>query len=71
MKNIKSFEEHIGNNTIDEITDIYDNKILSKNGEIVSIVNENNQQSNYTDVETAFDIINKEIDRIYGDEVQD
>ena len=33
------------------------------------ILNENNEPSNYIDVESAFDIINKDIDMIYPNEL--
>lgn len=62
MKRIKTFEEFVDNTALNET-------VKDVNGDIISIVDENNQQSEYTDIETAFDIINKEIDRIYDNEV--
>ena len=55
--------------TLNEVVDINGSKVFVENGKIKSILNENNQPTDYVDVETAFEIINNEIDRIYQDGV--
>ena len=54
---------------LNEVVDINGSKVYVENGKIKSILNENNQPTDYVDVETAFEIINNEIDRIYQDGV--
>ena len=56
-------------NLINEVVNVNGTKVFIENGKIKSILNENNQPTDYVDVETAFEIINNEIDRIYQDEV--
>lgn len=56
-------------NNLNEVITINGNKILLENGDIKNIIDENNQNTDYMDVETAFEIINNEIDMIYNDEL--
>ena len=56
-------------NNLNEVITINGNKILLENGDIKNIIDENNQNTDYIDVETAFEIINNEIDMIYNDEL--
>ena len=51
--------------TLNETIDINGSKVYVENGKIKSILDENNQPTDYVDVETAFEIINNEFDRIY------
>ena len=54
---------------LNEVVDINRNKVFVENGKIKSILHLHNQPTDYVDVETAFEIINNEIDRIYQDGV--
>ena len=56
-------------NNLNEVITINGNKILLENGDIRNIIDENNQNTDYIEVETAFEIINNEIDMIYNDEL--
>ena len=55
--------------TINEVVDINGSKVFVENGEVKTILNENQQSTDYIDVETAFEIINRDIDRIYKNEI--
>ena len=61
--NNTDFEHNM--NKIEEIIEISGKKIHIENGLIKNILNENNKKTEYVDVDTVFDIINKEIDKIY------
>ena len=56
-------------NMLNEVIDINGSKVFVENGEVKKILNENNQLTNYLDVESAFEIINNEIDMIYSNDV--
>ena len=55
--------------SLNEVINVNGNKVFVENGEIKKILNENNEPTNYIDIESAFDIINKEIDMIYQNEL--
>ena len=55
--------------SLNEVINVNGNKVFVENGEIKKILNENNEPTNYIDIESAFDIINKDIDKIYQNEL--
>ena len=55
--------------SLNEVINVNGNKVFVENGEIKKILNENNEPSNYIDIESAFDIINNDIDMIYQNEL--
>ena len=62
-------DENKKKNMLNEVIDISGSKVFVENGEVKKILNENNQLTNYLDVESAFEIINNEIDMIYSNDV--
>ena len=54
---------------LNEVINISGSKVVVENGVVKKILNENNQSTNYLDVESAFEIINNEIDMIYSNDV--
>ena len=62
-------EENKKKTMLNEIINISGSKVVVENGEVTKILNENNQPTNYLDVESAFVIINNEIDMIYSNDV--
>ena len=53
---------------LNEVINISGSKVVVENGVVKKILNENNQSTNYLDVESAFEIINNEIDMIYSND---
>ena len=54
---------------LNEVINISGSKVVVENGVVKKILNENNQSTNYLDFESAFEIINNEIDMIYSNDV--
>lgn len=56
-------------NQLNEVMEINGNIILIENGLVKQIIDESNKPTDYIDVETAFGIIDNEIDKIYQNEL--
>lgn len=55
---------------VNEVININGYNFIMENEEVKSIIGEDNEPTDYVDVETAFALINNVIDMVYKNEIQ-
>lgn len=55
---------------VNEVININGYNFIMQNEEVKRIIGEDNEPTDYVDVETAFDLINNAIDMVYKNEIQ-